>query len=406
MIKIVDILGLKLIMNKIETDRSFSLSITFKTGSVNEDDYEKGISHLLEHMMFTGTNKRSSYEISEAMDFYGSDFNAYTSKKVTNYYFTSLSSKQKETTEIIFDMISDPIFPEDELKKEKEIIFEEINMSNDEIRSVNFQIMSNELFRGNARYNVLGTVESVGNITREQLIDYYKRRYTQDNVVISISGNFDEKLLTDMIKEYFSKLPQKSIKKEFEKTTLISKKECIKREQNQVNIYMISKYGEKKENIRNEYLELIVESVLGDGFSSRLFQEIREKRMLAYSVYSFGIEFDDFKGIGIYIGTSKNKYEEAIKTSQDVVNQLLEKGITKRELDKTINTILSNNASSKENVRITSRLYNTYMAYGRIYSIDEKEEILNTITVEEVNNKAKEMLKDFSFCVIGDIDDR
>ena len=176
MIKILDVLGSKLITNKIDTDRSFTLSIIFRTGANNEDENEKGLSHLLEHMMFTGTNKRTSYQISEEMDFYGANFNAYTSKEVTNYYFSSLTSKQKETTEIFFDMICDPIFPENELKKEKEIIFEEINMSNDETRQVNFQIMSEKLFTGNLKYNILGSIESVGSFTRENLMDYYRRR--------------------------------------------------------------------------------------------------------------------------------------------------------------------------------------------------------------------------------------
>lgn len=406
MIKILDVLGSKLITNKIDTDRSFTLSIIFRTGANNEDENEKGLSHLLEHMMFTGTNKRTSYQISEEMDFYGANFNAYTSKEVTNYYFSSLTSKQKETTEIFFDMICDPIFPENELKKEKEIIFEEINMSNDETRQVNFQIMSEKLFTGNLKYNILGSIESVGSFTRENLMDYYRRRYTQDNMMILISGNFDEELLISMINEYFVNMPKKSVKKDFEKPMLLNKEEYIKRDQNQVNVYMMTQFNREKKERKTTLIEMILEIILGDGFSSRLFQEIREKRMLAYSVYSFGMNYDDFDGLGIYIGTSKNKYEEAIKASREVIDELKEKGISERELEKTKNYILSSNASAKENSRLISRYYNSYINYSKIYTDDEIEIMLKDITVEDINNKAKELLNNFSICVIGDIDDR
>ncbi|QXW66084.1 insulinase family protein [Streptobacillus moniliformis] len=220
MVKILDVLGIKTLINKIEDDASFTISVCFNTGSVNEKENEKGLSHVLEHMLFTGTNKRNNFEISEEMDFYGAKYNAYTSKEVTNYYFTSLSSKQKETTEIFFDMITDPIFPEDQIKKEKEIIFEEIRMSKDDIWSVVFEQMQENLFEGNLKYNIIGTEESVGSFTREMLIDYYKRNYTRDNLVISVSGNIDEELLINQIKTYFSKLNENKVELTFEKDEL------------------------------------------------------------------------------------------------------------------------------------------------------------------------------------------
>lgn len=404
MIKILDILGIKVILNKIDIDRTFSLTLTFKTGSKNERDNERGLSHLLEHMMFTGTKKRTSYEISEEMDFYGAEFNAYTSKEVTAYYFNSLSSKQKETTDIMFDMIVNPVFPEDQLKKEKEIIFEEINMSNDETRKVVYEMMYSELFEGNISRNVIGSTESVGSFTRENLIDYYNRRYTRDNLIISISGNFDEEMLISMIKKYFVNMKETKVDDVYPLNDILNKEVSIKKELNQLNIYMITKLENNKVDIFNDYVTTIVEYILGDGFSSRLFQEIREKRMLAYSVYSFGISFEELNGLGIYIGTSKNKYKEAIETTKKVIEIIKSEGITERELEKTKNYILSSRASSKDNYKLAFRYSSMYREYGEIYDDKYIENILNKITVNDVNNKVIEILNDFSTCIIGDID--
>ena len=397
MSKILDILGIKVILNKIDTDRTFSLSLVFNTGSKNERDDERGLSHLLEHMMFTGTKKRTSYEISEEMDFYGADFNAYTSKEVTAYYFNSLSSKQKETTDIMFDMIVNPIFPEEQLKKEKEIIFEEINMSNDETAKIVYDMMYSELFKGNISKNVIGSTESVGGFTRDNLIDYYNRRYTRDNLIISISGNFDEELLISMIKEYFVNMKETKVDDKYPINDILNKQVSIKKELNQLNIYMVTKIHNNKTDIYNDYVTTIVEYILGDGFSSRLFQEIREKRMLAYSVYSFGINFKELNGLGIYIGTSKNKYNEAIEKMKN-------EGITERELEKTKNYILSSRASSKDNYKLAFRYSSMYRKYSKIYLDKDIEDILAKISVKEVNDKINEILNNFSTCIIGDID--
>ena len=404
MSKILDILGIKVILNKIDTDRTFSLSLVFNTGSKNERDDERGLSHLLEHMMFTGTKKRTSYEISEEMDFYGADFNAYTSKEVTAYYFNSLSSKQKETTDIMFDMIVNPIFPEEQLKKEKEIIFKEINMSNDETAKIVYDMMYSELFKGNISKNVIGSTESVGGFTRDNLIDYYNRRYTRDNLIISISGNFDEELLISMIKEYFVNMKETKVDDKYPINDILNKQVSIKKELNQLNIYMVTKIHNNKTDIYNDYVTTIVEYILGDGFSSRLFQEIREKRMLAYSVYSFGINFKELNGLGIYIGTSKNKYNEAIEVTNEVIEKMKNEGITERELEKTKNYILSSRASSKDNYKLAFRYSSMYRKYSKIYLDKDIEDILAKISVKEVNDKINEILNNFSTCIIGDID--
>ena len=404
MSKILDILGIKVILNKIDTDRTFSLSLVFNNGSKNERDDERGLSHLLEHMMFTGTKKRTSYEISEEMDFYGADFNAYTSKEVTEYYFNSLSSKQKETTDIMFDMIVNPIFPEEQLKKEKEIIFEEINMSNDETAKIVYDMMYSELFKGNISKNVIGSTESVGGFTRDNLIDYYNRRYTRDNLIISISGNFDEELLISMIKEYFVNMKETKVDDKYPINDILNKQVSIKKELNQLNIYMVTKIHNNKTDIYNDYVTTIVEYILGDGFSSRLFQEIREKRMLAYSVYSFGINFKELNGLGIYIGTSKNKYNEAIEVTNEVIEKMKNEGITERELEKTKNYILSSRASSKDNYKLAFRYSSMYRKYSKIYLDKDIEDILAKISVKEVNDKINEILNNFSTCIIGDID--
>ncbi|CAM3179989.1 M16 family metallopeptidase [Streptobacillus ratti] len=404
MVKILDILGIKILINKIEDDASFTISVCFNTGSVNEKENEKGISHMLEHMLFTGTNKRNNFEISEEMDFYGAKYNAYTSKEVTNYYFTSLSSKQKETTEIFFDMITDPIFPEDQIKKEKEIIFEEIRMSKDDIWSVVFEQMQENLFEGNLKYNIIGTEESVNSVTREMLIDYYKRNYTRDNLVISVSGNIDEELLIKQITEHFSKLNENKVNIVFEKDELKKIDYREKKEINQVNVYILTKNNVKERTLKDYFIDTCLEMIIGDGFSSRLFQEIREKRSLAYSVNAMNFDYKNLKTFGIYIGTSVNKYKESLEVTLQILETIKKDGVTERELEKVKNSILSNRATAKENNKIVGRLLNMYKVFGKVFTDKEIADMLLCITVKDINDKARVLLNDFSTCVIGDID--
>ncbi|WP_073508105.1 M16 family metallopeptidase [Streptobacillus notomytis] len=404
MVKTLDVLGIKVLINKIEDDTSFTISVCFNTGSVNEKENEKGLSHMLEHMLFTGTNKRNNFEISEEMDFYGAKYNAYTSKEVTNYYFTSLSSKQKETSEIFFDMITDPIFPEDQIKKEKEIIFEEIRMSKDDVWSVVFEQMQENLFKGNLKYNIIGTEESLNSFTRDMLIDYYKRNYTRDNLIISVSGNVDEDLLIEQIITYFSRLDENKVEYVFEKNELKKIDYREKKEINQVNIYMLAKNNIKERTLKDYFIDTCLELIIGDGFSSRLFQEIREKRSLAYSVYTMNFDYKDLKTFVIYIGTSINKYKESIEVTLQILEDIKKEGITERELEKVKNSILSTRATAKENNKIVGRLLNMYKSFGKVFSDEEITDTLLHVTVEDINNKAKTLLNDFSTCLIGDID--
>lgn len=404
MIKILDILGIKTLINKIEDDSSFTLSVCFNTGSVNERDNEKGLSHMLEHMLFTGTNKRDNFEISEEMDFYGAKYNAYTSKEITNYYFTSLSSKQELTSEIFFDMLTDPIFPEDQIKKEKEIIFEEIKMNKDDIWTVVYEEMQEKLFEGNLKYNILGSEESVESITRDMLIDYYNRNYTRDNIIIAVSGNFDEDLLVKQITEHFSKLNANRVEETFEENDLKDVHYREKKEINQVNVYMVTKNESKTVSLKEYFIEVCLELILGDGFSSRLFHEVREKRGLAYSVYTLNFDYRCLKTFAIYIGTSVNKYEEALEVTKQIIENLKTNGITERELEKVKNSMLSSRATAKENAKIVSKLLIMYRLFGKVFTNKEVADTLLSVTVDEVNEKARLLLNDFSTCIIGDID--
>lgn len=401
MLKNLDILGIKVILNKIETDRSFSISVMVNTGSKHEKENEKGISHLLEHMMFTGTNTRSAYEITESLDFYGATYNAYTSKDITNYYITSLTIKQKEVLEIFFDMITDPIFSEKELLKEKEIIFEEIKMSKDDTQSVVHDEMMENMFKGNIKYNIIADEESLKKITRDDLINYYKARYTRDNIIIAISGNYDEELLLSQIKEYFIKLNEKKVDINFEKNELILQNKEISKNINQVNIFMLCNAWDISKNLKNYCKEIILNGILGDGFSSRLFQEIREKRSLAYSVYSYDYKLDDKKVLAIYIGTSKEKYKEAIEVTKELIEKLKKDGVSEREVEKMQNTILSNRLAVKSNTSINLRYLSTYRLFNEIVDDYKLEETILSIKAEEINEIAKDIFNSYSICVVG-----
>lgn len=404
MIKIKKISDITVILNKNENDRDFSLSTIFLTGSINEKENEKGLSHLLEHMLFTGTNKRNAYQITEEMDFYGANYNAYTSKEMTTYYFSSLTINQKETCDIFFDMITDPIFSEEQLKKEKEIIYEEIKMDLDDTDSVSYDLMQLNVIDGNLKNNIIGSKESVENITREMLINYYNKRYCKDNLIISVSGNYDEKILENQINEYFLnmnkyKVDDVNLENKF---NLIEK--FIKKEMNQVNVYLVTKYENKNDDFKKHIINIIINIVFGNGFSSKLFREIRENKTLAYSVYSHFIDYFNFSLFNIYIGTSKMKYNKAISTTMNLIKEFKKTGINNRELIKAKNNILSIKAQNKENRKLNNKNVSMYLKYKEIYTDSEIENIILDISLNDVNNQINNIFNEFSVFAIGDID--
>ena len=395
--------GITVIFDNIDNISTCSLGVFVRTGSKDELPDEDGISHVLEHMMFKGTEKRNYFEISEEVDYLGASINAHTSKAETVYYINSLSEYINKSSDILFDIVTNSLFSEKELEKEKDVIIEEIKMYEDMPDDLVFELNYRDAIKGNLGKNIIGTEESVKSFTSTKINQYYSERYTKDNIVIVISGKFDKQEIIDNIEKYFGKLKDNAIQKyatiPFEFNVGNSKHE---KDIKQVNICITHK-GLSYMDEKRFYFD-IVSNIMGGSMSSRLFQEIREEKGLAYSVYTYSQAYKEGGVISTYIGTSKESYEKAVEITLKEFTKLRENGILTKELDKAKNKFLSKIAFSMENPRSRmSILGNYYLRNKVIFEVEEVKKEIMSLEENEINQFLKDKFMGNNITVLGNI---
>ena len=395
--------GITVIFDSIDNISTCSLGVFVRTGSKDELPDEDGISHVLEHMMFKGTEKRNYFEISEEVDYLGASINAHTSKEETVYYINSLSEYINKSSDILFDIVTNSLFSEKELEKEKDVTIEEIKMYEDMPDDLVFELNYRDAIKGNLGKNIIGTEESVKSFTSTKINQYYSERYTKDNIVIVISGKFDKQEIIDNIEKYFGKLKDNAIQKyatiPFEFNVGNSKHE---KDIKQVNICITHK-GLSYMDEKRFYFD-IVSNIMGGSMSSRLFQEIREEKGLAYSVYTYSQAYKEGGVISTYIGTSKESYEKAVEITLKEFTKLRENGILTKELDKAKNKFLSKIAFSMENPRSRmSILGNYYLRNKVIFEVEEVKKEIMSLEENEINQFLKDKFMGNNITVLGNI---
>lgn len=397
--------GIPILMDKIDEINSVTFGIFVKTGAKNELDGERGISHLLEHMMFKGTKTKSAKDISEIIDNEGGNINAYTGKENTVYYVQMLSGRLKKGIEILTDMFLNSTFSEENLEKEKNVVIEEIRMYDDIPEEIIHDRNAAFVIDGVQGYCVLGTEESIRGITREKLIKYFSEQYRPENIVISIAGNFSYDDIENILNEGFGSIESKESKREYNGSMSIKNIDTIiKKDTNQVHLCFNTKGCSLTSDERYEVA--IISNTLAGNMSSRLFQKIREDRGLAYSVFSYTSSFEEGGLFTVYAGTTKKDYKKVIEIIENEFEDIKNNGITEYELQKSKNQFLSAVTFGLESSKgRMNRMANSYLLYNEIKSLDEILEEIETITVEDIKNTAKNMFnKEFySKTILGNI---
>ena len=397
--------GIPVLMDKIDEINSVTFGIFVKTGAKNELDGERGISHLLEHMMFKGTKTKSAKDISEIIDNEGGNINAYTGKENTVYYVQMLSGRLKKGIEILTDMFLNSTFSEENLEKEKNVVIEEIRMYDDIPEEIIHDRNAAFVIDGVQGYCVLGTEESIRGITREKLIKYFSEQYRPENIVISIAGNFSYDDIESILNEGFGSIESKESKREYNGSMSIKNIDTvIKKDTNQVHLCFNTKGCSLTSDERYEVA--IISNTLAGNMSSRLFQKIREDRGLAYSVFSYTSSFEEGGLFTVYAGTTKKDYKKVIEIIENEFEDIKNNGITEYELQKSKNQFLSAVTFGLESSKgRMNRMANSYLLYNEIKSLDEILKEIEKITVEDIKNTAKNMFnkKFYSKTILGNI---
>ena len=381
--------GVRVIMEKIDYVKSAAFGVWVKAGAVCEIPANSGVSHFIEHMMFKGTEKRNARQIAEDIDKIGGQMNAFTGKEATCYYVKTISDNLEKGAEVILDMINNAVFDSREMTKERKVICEEIKMIEDQPDDLAHDTVTELVFKGNPLgKSIIGTPTSLKGISRRVLAEYKEKEYTRDSVVVSVAGNFDEEKFCDFLEDKFGKLaPSKPERK----TAAVEYKPSFKvlvKEIQQSHICLATK-GIALNDERYYALSLL-NSIMGGSMSSRLFQNIREEKGLAYSVFSMNSCFSSDGCFIIYAGVGHDKIREALNGIEEELEILSREGVTQEELSMAKEQMKSSYVFGQENV--TSRMFangKNLILVDRIFTPDEVVKNIDKVSLDDIDNVKK-----------------
>ncbi len=340
--------GLRMVLDYIPEMQSVTVGMWVNAGCVDETPENSGISHFIEHMMFKGTKKRSAREIASELDALGAQSNAFTAKENTCYYIKSLSSNLDKACDVLIDMMTESVFDPVEMEKEKQVVKEEMKMVEDAPDDDVQDMLYEQLFKGEElSHSILGKPETLDAITHDDIVDYIASEYALDQIVVSVAGNFDEEKVCEQFENRLlcmSKIKNKRnhIITDYKPSFRTKVKDI---EQSHICLgTRTMKFGDK-----DAYALSILNNIMGGSMSSRLFQNIREEKGLAYSVYSY-ISFNDLTGFyGINAGISHDNIEATLEAIKEELVMLKESGVTADEMETSRTQIKANYIFSLEN---------------------------------------------------------
>nr|WP_221626738.1 pitrilysin family protein [Cohnella lubricantis] len=376
--------GLRVVIESIPTSRSVSFGIWVKTGSRYETPANNGISHFIEHMLFKGTNRHTAKDIADKFDGIGGNVNAFTSKEYTCYFAKVLDQHLPIAVDILSDMFFESQLAQEELAKEKNVILEEISMYEDTPDDTVHDLASRASMGDHPlAYSILGTAERLNAMGPADLRQYMSERYSISNTVISLAGNVGEEAL-ELLERHFGRFDvtgseMKLSAPAFRSDALFHQK---KTEQNHL---CLTFPGCSIEDPKM-YAMVLLNNTIGGGMSSRLFQEIREKRGLAYSVYSYHTSYADSGLFTVYAGTAPKQTKDVYDLTMEMLGEIKANGLTEAEIVRGKEQLKGNLILSLESTSSRmNRLGKNELMLGRHYTLDEMLDRIDSVTVEDVN---------------------
>ncbi len=397
--------GLRIAVDEMKEVETVSVGVFINTGSRNEIPKINGISHFLEHMAFKGTEKRTSKQIAEEFEGIGGRINAYTSKERTVYYAKVLKKHAEFAVEFLADILQNSTFDEVELEKERGVILQEIAMTNDTPDDIIFDYFQEAAYPDQAiGRSILGPVKNIKKFGRDHFVDYIASQYNYENIAVVAAGNIKERDLVKWSKKYFTKLGTNKIKP-VEEAKYLGGDFRKEKKLEQVNLVL----GFKGLPLLHDdyYASQILAMVLGGGMSSRLFQEVRENRGLAYSIYAFNYSHNDAGLFGIYAGTTPEKTNELISATCSEVKRICEK-VSDAELSRVRAQFEASLLMAKESTSTRmQRLGSDILTHDRLISDKEVLEKVSAVRKADVTRVAKDIFggSKSTFAAIGKVKD-
>ena len=392
--------GLRIVTEEIPTVRSAAFGIWVNVGSRDEGLKVAGASHFLEHLLFKGTKRRSALEISSSIEAVGGEMNAFTSKEYTCFYARVIDKDLPLAIDVISDLITSSVAKSSDVEAERKVVLEEISMRDDDPADLAHELFA-ETFYGDTTLgrSILGTTKSIKSLSRSAVFNYYKKRYLPEDIVVAVAGNIRHQQVVDQIiaalsrDEFLDRAEKKFNLRPGQEFTRKPKRSVglINRKTEQAHI-VLGMPGVNRDDKRR-FAMGVFSAALGGGMSSRLFQEIREKRGLAYSVYSYAQQFAGSGFLALYAGSTPSKAVEVIKIMRGVLEDVASNGLSSEELIKAQGAVSGSLVLGQEDTGSRmSRIGKSELIYGQVLSFDEILREISAVDSAAIAKLASEVL--------------
>jgi predicted Zn-dependent peptidase len=404
--------GLRVISESVPGVRSVAFGVWIGVGSRDEAATLSGASHYLEHLLFKGTRRRDALTIAAEIEAVGGEINAFTAKEYTCYYARVLDADLPLAVDVISDMVTSSLLTAQDVENERGVILEEIAMHDDDptdaVHDAFAEVVWPESPLGRP---VLGTVESIEALSRTSIAGYYRRRYRPESLVIAAAGNLDHRALVRLVKKAFAHVDLESDRAPTpprlggRAPRFTAGTSVLHRPTEQANLVLGASGVDRLDERR--FALGVLNAALGGGMSSRLFQEIREKRGLAYSVYSFTSHYADTGVVGVYAGCHPKRAVDVLDLCRAQLTAVAAAGVTAEELDRGKGQMRGGLVLGLEDTGSRmSRLGKAELVYGELMTVDEILGRISAVTLEDVQDVAFDLLRGpMALAAIGPYDD-
>ena len=383
--------GLRLVTESMPDVRSVSVGVWLTRGSRHEDDERTGIAHFVEHMLFKGTARRTAEDIAQAIDSIGGQLDAFTAKECASYYIKVLDEHLPRAFDILSDLVLNPAFRDEDIKREKKVVLEEIKMVEDTPDDLVHELFTQQFWQGHPLGRpILGTRETVEQLTRESLREYFRRAYAARNFIISAAGNLEHDRVRELVSGAFGVLPVEGQPVQSSAPVVVPKLIVRNKEFEQSHVCLgASSYPQDHED---RYVSYILNTVLGGSMSSRLFQNVREKRGLAYAVASSLSAYRDAGSLTVYAGCDTQVVGEVIDLVVEELRGIKAAPMPEMELRRAKDHLKGSLMLSLENTASRmSHLARQELYFERQFGLDETLAGVESVTADDVQRVAGDL---------------
>ncbi|MFG3348467.1 M16 family metallopeptidase [Streptomyces sp. NPDC048018] len=407
--------GLRIVTETLPSVRSATFGIWAHVGSRDETPTLNGATHYLEHLLFKGTHKRSALDISAALDAVGGEMNAFTAKEFTCYYARVLDTDLPLAIDVVCDMLTGSLILDSDVDAERGVILEEIAMTEDDPGDVVHDLFAQTMFGDTPLGRpVLGTVDTINALTRDQIARFYKKHYDPTHLVVAAAGNVDHATVVRQVRRAFEKAgalgrtdARPVAPRDGTRTIRTAGRvELLGRKTEQAHV-VLGMPGLARTDERRWALG-VLNTALGGGMSSRLFQEVREKRGLAYSVYSYTSGFADCGLFGVYAGCRPSQIHDVLRICRDELDKVATDGLTDDEIARAIGQLSGSTVLGLEDTgALMNRIGKSELCWGTQMSVDDMLARIAAVTPDDVRDVARDVLRQRpSLSVIGPLKDK